>query len=295
MNLRISVSAFAPAKLNLGLEVLWKRRDGYHEIETIFQTLDFGDRLEFHKAPDEKGLALSVPDSGLSAGPENTVSRAYALLASACPGRLGAVRATVHKQIPLGGGLGGGSSNGAAALLALDCLWRLNLRPEELAELALELGSDVPFFLNGGTALARGRGEKLQTLVPLSQGAFLLVLPDLSISTAWAYEHLRLGLTRNPYRISVEQVKVYLSRFPASGMVLKNRLEDVVFPAYPVFDDIREALLEAGAVHALMSGSGSTVYGTFPDRGTAEAAGRSLEERWRVRVAGPRIKGIGLD
>ena len=290
-----TIKAFAPAKVNLGLEVLKRRRDGFHEIETLFQTLDFGDEIEFRKDPDLKGLRLSLAEGNLPDRPDNTIRRAYELLRGARPGRLGGVRARLWKRIPVGGGLGGGSSDGAATLIALNRLWKLALTAEELEALALELGSDVPFFLKGGTAVAGGRGELLRQLSPLCQGAFLLVMPEISISTAWAYEHLRLGLTGNPYRVSVEQVKVYLSRFPSSGMVLKNRLEDVVFPAYPVFDEITEALEDAGAVHALMSGSGSTVFGTFVDRTAAEIAGEALEARWRVKVAGPRTAGIGLD
>ena len=290
-----SLRAFAPAKVNLGLEVIKRRRDGFHEIETLFQTLDFGDEIEYRKDPDLKGFRLSLAEGQLPDRPDNTLRRAYELLNEARPGRLGGVRAKLWKRIPVGGGLGGGSSDGAATLLALNRLWRLGLDADELASLALELGSDVPFFLKGGTAVAGGRGELLRQLPPLSQGVFLLVFPEISISTAWAYEHLRLGLTGNPYRVSVEQVKVYLSRFPASGMVLKNRLEDVVFPAYPVFDEIAEALKVEGAVHALMSGSGSTVFGTFADMKTAEIAGEALKARWRVRVAKPRTTGIGLD
>ncbi len=289
------IKAFAPVKVNLGLEVLRRRSDGYHDIESLFQTLDFGDEIEFSKSPNDKDLRISLVEGELEDGPENSIRRAWRLLARSRPEQHGGLRVKLWKRIPLGGGLGGGSSDAAATLLALNRLWNLHLSSEELEELALELGSDVPFFLKGGTAIARGRGERLQSLVPLSGGAFLLVMPDLSISTAWAYDHLRLGLTGNPYRISVEQVKGYLSRFPISGMVLKNRLEDVVFPAYPIFQEIVEALKETGAVHAIMSGSGSTVFGTYPDIPAAEAASKALEAKWRTRVAGPRIQGIGLD
>jgi 4-diphosphocytidyl-2-C-methyl-D-erythritol kinase len=290
-----SIRAFAPAKVNLGLEVLRHRSDGFHDIESIFQTLDFGDELEFSKSPDSNELRISLAEGELEDGPKNSIRLAWELLTRLRPDKVAGVRVKLWKRIPLGGGLGGGSSDAAATLMALNRLYRLQLSPEELERAALELGSDVPFFLKGGTAIVRGRGERLQSLVPLSGGAFLLVFPDLSISTAWAYEHLRLGLTGNPYRISVEQVKGYLSRFPISGMVLKNRLEDVVFPAYPIFDEITEALRAAGAVHAIMSGSGSTVFGTFPDAQAAEVAATALEGKWRTHIAGPRVQGIGLD
>lgn len=286
---------FAPAKLNLGLEVHGRRPDGYHEIETLFQALDWGDRLEFSKAPLDSGLRLSIQGLPLEDGPANSLRRAHALLAAARPGAMGGTRVRLDKRIPLGAGLGGGSSDAAAALVGLNRLWTLGLDDAELAALALELGSDVPFFLRGGTAIGRGRGERLEALPPLRKGAFLLVNPGFAIATAWAYEHLRLGLTGNPYRISLEQVKVYLSRFPAPGMVLRNRLEDVVYPAYPVLFEIVKALEGAGAVQALMSGSGATIFGTFPDREAAGRAGALLAPRWQTWVAGPRPQGIGFD
>ncbi len=286
---------FAPAKLNLGLEVHGRRPDGYHEIETIFQALDWGDRLELSKDPLDSGLRLSIQGLPLDDGPANSLRRAHALLAAARTGAMGGTRVRLDKRIPLGAGLGGGSSDGAAMLVGLNRLWKLGLGDAELAALALELGSDVPFFLQGGTAIGRGRGERLEPLPPLRKGAFLLVNPGFAIATAWAYEHLRLGLTGNPYRISLEQVKVYLSRFPAPGMVLRNRLEDVVYPAYPVLFEIVKALEGAGAVQALMSGSGATIFGTFPDREAAGRAGALLAPRWQTWVAGPRPQGIGFD
>jgi 4-diphosphocytidyl-2-C-methyl-D-erythritol kinase len=286
---------FAPAKLNLGLEVHGRRADGYHEIETIYQALDWGDWLEFSKTSEDKEFRLSIHGLPLDDGPTNSLRRAHALLAAARPGAMGGTRVRLEKRIPLGAGLGGGSSDAAAALVGLNRLWNLGLGAEALAALALELGSDVPFFLQGGTAIGRGRGERLEALPPLRLGAFLLVNPGFAIATPWAYEHLRLGLTGNPYRISLEQVKVYLARFPAPGMVLRNRLEDVVYPAYPVLYDIARALEAAGAVHAQMSGSGATVFGTFPDREAAGRAGALLAPRWQAWVAGPRPQGIGLE
>jgi len=289
------VRAFAPAKLNLYLEVLERRRDGYHEIETLFQALDFGDSLEFCNLPGDKRLQLSIEGLPVPAAPENLVSRAYRLLAGRHPRRARGCAARLVKRIPVGAGLGGGSSDAAAALLALDRLWGLDLEPDEMAETALELGSDVPFFLVGGTAIGRGRGERLLPLPSLRRGAFLLVNPGIQISTKWVYEHLKMGLTRNPYRISVEQVKAYLLRFPASGMVVRNRLEDVVVPSHPVLEEIALALERVGAVHVAMTGSGATVFGTFPDLAAADAARNDLGERWQSRVSGPHAGGVQLE
>lgn len=289
------VRAFAPAKLNLYLEVLRRRRDGYHEIETLFQALDVGDALEFRNLPGDIRLRLDVEGLSVPAAPENLVSRAFRLLAGRFPRRARGCAVRLVKRVWVGGGLGGGSSDAAAALLALDRLWGLDLGPADLAALALELGSDVPFFLAGGTAVGRGRGEALQPLPPLRRGAFLLVNPGIQISTEWVYEHLKMGLTGNLYRINVEQVKAYLLRFPASGMVVRNRLEDVVVPSHPVLGEIMDALERVGAVHAAMTGSGATVFGTFPDRVAAAAAQGRLGERWQSRVCGPHPGGVALE
>jgi len=290
-----ALRAFAPAKLNLGLEVIRKRRDGYHDIETVFQTLDFGDELLFRDAEEPGSCRLDAEGLPVPMGSENLVRKAWRLVADRAGWKAAGLRITLTKRIPLGSGLGGGSSDAAATLLALNHFWALGLPTQVLEAMALELGSDAPFFLKGGTAIGRGRGERLEPLPPLRRGAFLLVSPGLSISSAWAYEHIKLGLTQNPYRISVEQVKAYLTRFPASSMVIKNRLEDVVFPAHPSMGEIFEALHKAGAVHVSMSGSGSTLYGTFPDAKSAERAREGLGDRWLSWVARPLPDGVRLE
>jgi 4-diphosphocytidyl-2-C-methyl-D-erythritol kinase len=286
--------ALAPAKLNLGLEVLRRRRDGYHDIETIFQALDLYDELEFSTLKDPGRFELSVEDLTLPSGPENIVIKAHALMAARFPRAKRGTAILLRKRIPVASGLGGGSSDAAATLLALNRLWSLGLERDALEALALELGSDVPFFLRGGTAIGRGRGERLISLPPLGRGAFLLVNPGFQILSSWAYGNLKLGLTGNLYRIRVEQVKAHLSRFPAVGMVIKNRLEDAVFPAYPVFRDIAASLGELGAVHVSLSGSGATVFGTFSSREEAERAGKALGAAWRHLVASPIASGVEL-
>jgi 4-diphosphocytidyl-2-C-methyl-D-erythritol kinase len=289
-----ALRVFAAAKVNLGLEVLRRRPDGYHEIETLFQTIDLGDNLDFYFTQEKTGLKLSIKGASPRPGTPNLIATAYELLANSFPGKAKGMKVVLEKCIPIGGGLGGGSSDAAATLRALDRLWGLELDEERLAGFGLKLGSDVPFFLQGGTAIGRGRGERLIPILPLSQGAFLLVNPGFEISSAWAYEQLKIGLTGNPYRINVEQVKAYLSRFPAPSMVIKNRLEDVVYPAYPVFDQIAQALEREGAVHGVLSGSGATVVGTFPDRESAERAREGMDGAWQCWVAEPVPFGIRI-
>jgi len=290
-----ALRAFAPAKVNLGLEVIRQRRDGYHDIETIFQAVDLFDELTFQETDSTGELRLEVEGARLPEGPENLVCRAHRLLVAKTGTDPPGVRVRLLKRIPVGSGLGGGSSDAAATLLALNRLWRLNLPQSELSALAAQLGSDVPFFLIGGTAIGRGRGERLEALPHLRRGAFLMVNPGFDISSAWAYGQIKLGLTRNPYRISVEQVKAFLARFPASGMVMKNRLEDAVFPAHPSLGEIEEALRECGAVHVSMSGSGSTLFGTFADAARAEIAREDLGDRWLSWVARPLPGGVRLE
>jgi len=295
MRIPATVRAFAPAKVNLGLEVIRHRPDGYHEIETLFQALDFGDDLEFSMSSESNGLELHVEGDYQEIGPRNVVERVYERLREAFPAQATGLTVKLIKRVPIGAGLGGGSSDAAATLLALNRLWGLELAETRLQELALEMGSDVPFFLKGGTAIGRGRGERLDPVGPLRRGAFLLVNPGFSVSTAWAYNQLKMGLTRNLYRISVEQVKAYLSRFPSPGMVIRNRLEDVIFPAFPVMGEIAEALKQGGAVHAVMSGSGATVFGTFPDCPSAERARVEMGDTWQCWVACPLPSGIRID
>ena len=152
-----------------------------------------------------------------------------------------------------------------------------------------------PAFDDDSQVNAPTRREFLKLAAVLTGSAFLLVNPGLSISTSWAYNHLKMGLTGNLYRIRVEQVKAYLSRFPAPGMVIKNRLEDVVFPAYPVLGEIVAALKRVGAVHAVMSGSGATVFGSFPDRSSAERARAKMGDEWQSWVACPHPSGARVD
>ncbi|MDP6418264.1 MAG: 4-(cytidine 5'-diphospho)-2-C-methyl-D-erythritol kinase [Candidatus Krumholzibacteria bacterium] len=290
-----SLRAFAPAKLNLGLEVIRQRSDGFHDLETIFQAIDFGDDLEFSKVKGRDGLRMKVEGLPLSTGPDNLVSQAWDILRPLLPPGEQGLNVRLHKRIPTGSGLGGGSSNAAATLKAISRLWSLKLSPDQMAELALQLGCDVPFFLRGGTAIGRGRGEILEPLVPLSSGAFLLLFPGISVSTTWAFGQVKLGLTRHSYRIRVEQVKAYLARFPSPAMVLKNRLEDAVVPSYPVMGTAAEALTESGAVHVSMSGSGSCLFGTYPDIKSAEEVCEALKERWECRVAAPYPGGAGCE
>jgi 4-diphosphocytidyl-2-C-methyl-D-erythritol kinase len=265
------LEARACAKINLGLEVLRRRDDGYHELRTILQTIDFHDRLTLRSAPT--GITLTVGGVDLPAGPENLVIRAARLLAETAGCREGA-EIHLEKRIPPGAGLGGGSSDAAMTLLGLDRLWGLGASSSELHRLASRLGMDVPFFLHGGTALAAGRGDEIY---PLALGVgfpIVLILPDFSIETAAAYANLRLtnkepSLTLQHFAWSTPGV------FKSLGELV-NDLEEAAGEHSISIREYKKLLLERGALISMMSGSGSSVYGIFRDEASAQNAARSL-------------------
>jgi 4-diphosphocytidyl-2-C-methyl-D-erythritol kinase len=263
----------APAKLNLFLRVVGRRPDGFHELETVFQAIDLADELTFRPA-DELCLTGGCEDA--PTGPENLVLRAAAALREATGCTRGAAT-HLTKRIPVGAGLGGGSSDAAAALVALNHLWGLDLSRARLAELAAGLGSDVPFFLRGGTALGRGRGELLEPIIPHpSSLTFVLVRPSFPVATARAYALYRPAMAAAP------PLPAFLAAF-ASGdperlaPLLRNDLEAGVLGEWPELAELREQLLAAGAVGARMTGSGSVVFGLARDVGHAQQIAARLE------------------
>jgi 4-diphosphocytidyl-2-C-methyl-D-erythritol kinase len=271
----------APAKLNLFLRVVGRRADGFHELETVFQWIDLADELTFVSGDE---LRLTGGCEAAPPGPENLVLRAAAALREATGFRGGA---SIHleKRVPVGAGLGGGSSDAAAALVALNRLWDLGLGAAKLAELAAGLGSDVPFALWGGTALGRGRGEILEALAtpPLW---FVLVRPPFAVVTARAYTLYRPAIVTP----SVESFLAALASADPERLapLLRNDLEAGVFGEWPELAALREKLLEAGALGARMTGSGSVVFGLARDerhaREMVDRLERSGRDLW-VRAA----------
>ncbi len=254
----------ACAKINLGLEVVGKRPDGYHDILTLFQTVAFADELEF--VPAGLGeLALRGDDPGVAWDETNLVHRA----AVALRGRTGTDRGAaiaVRKRVPAGRGLGGGSSDGAATLLALDELWGTGLGRGPLAELARGLGADVPYFLAGGLCLGRGRGDELEPLPDLPALFAVIALPPFPIATAGVYRAFPAALTSRGKDSRI-------MRFLGAGDfgLLENGLETVLFRSYPQLAELKRYFLDRGALCSMVSGSGSAVYGLFPDRAEAES------------------------
>ncbi|NOX97981.1 MAG: 4-(cytidine 5'-diphospho)-2-C-methyl-D-erythritol kinase [Nitrospirae bacterium] len=269
------IKVLSPAKINLFLKVLSKRKDGYHEIETIFQAIDIHDEVILRER--KKGIKIICLKEGVPLGKENLAYRAAEIILKETHLQRG-VEIEIKKKIPVAAGLGGGSSNAAAVLVGLKELWSLrNLRKERWQSLAEELGMDVPFFLKGGRALGERRGEELTLLKEWQPFWLTVVIPASKVSTAWVYQSLNLGLTRKrkQTKIIIDDLKTWPGKDWSS--VLYNRLEEVTEKRYPHVKRIKERLQALGGI-ALMSGSGPAVFGVFPERRQAEEAGAIIEE-----------------
>lgn len=269
------VECLAPAKLNLFLEVLGKRPDGYHELATVMVAVSLFDTLRLRDDPAGR-ITLSCDDPALPSGAENLVVRAAEALRRAAGIERG-VRIDLRKSIPAGAGLGGGSSDAAATLAALDRLWNLQTPPDRLDALAGELGSDVPFFLHGPAAVCRGRGEKVEPFRLPAALHFVLVCPPVGLATAAVYH----GLTPpdRPRPIATVQKALAANDTAALGRAMFNRLQPVAEALRPELARVRHTLEDLGPLldGHLMSGSGSACYGLARDRPAAQAAAQRLE------------------
>ena len=262
------------AKINLGLKILAKRPDGYHEICSVVQSIDLADILRFERA-DHNSLICSDP--AIPTDESNLVLRAMALFAEQMRDAYRPYRVHLEKNVPVGAGLGGGSADAAATLRALNILHGNPLDAEALRALAAQLGSDITFLIEGGTALMRGRGENLQSLQWRGDVFYLLVYPDIAVSTAWAYAQAKPILTdNNPYLRFIDSLSGGCVDCRDLLGVLENDFLPVVDGAYPIVATLRSHLDQAGACATSMSGSGSTVYGIFDDRIAALKAQREL-------------------
>jgi len=257
MTRAVQVQAFA--KINLGLRVLYKRPDNYHELRTVFQTISLADRLDIAWTP---GRASAIIVEGAPHIPDNVAARAAGLVLDHLKAR-GKVNINLQKKIPSGAGLGGGSSDAAAVLLALPVLIGQRIPVEDLTRLASTLGSDVPFFLHGGRALGLGRGEELYPLPETTAKKGLIVAPAIHSSTAEAYRDLsaRLTLIELQNKLKCFQTEIWQGSEPAAV----NDFEPVVSARHPRIGQIVRRLKQLGASMAAMTGSGSAVFGIFDD------------------------------
>ena len=251
------------AKINLGIEVLGRRPDRYHEIRTLFQSVDFSDSLEFRRSA-AGGIILRGSDPSVPWDETNLVFRAAALLKESFP-QAGGVEISVVKNVPPGRGLGGGSGNAAMTLYGLNQLWELGLSRPELQAHALRLGADVPYFLEGGLCLGEGRGDVVTALPDLPPLYCVLVLPSFPVWTADIYARLPLTSTGKDSKMSEFLARREFGR-------LENQLENTILSLYPRLQAIKDFFLERNAVLSLVSGSGSAVFGLFGERAAAAKA-----------------------
>jgi 4-diphosphocytidyl-2-C-methyl-D-erythritol kinase len=279
----VSLERSSPCKVNLLLNILGRRADGFHELETIFQPVRIFDRLTFSRAGH--GIQLTCDVRGLPTDARNLVYRAAAMFLEAI-GAGDGLRIQLQKNIPLAAGLGGGSGNAATTLRGLNELFGGPLAPEQLHRLAAALGSDVPFFLQDNPALATGRGEQIQPLgafPALSGAAFLLIHPGFGISTAWAYEHLaRFPAALNGQRGRVQKL-IALLQTPdvrTAGAEFYNSLEAPALEKYPLLALFQDFLRANGAAATLMSGSGSTTFAVMQGVDAASALADKLKARF---------------
>ncbi len=272
----------AYAKINLGLHIVGKRQDGYHDIETIFHRINLFDELNIENSAD---ISISCSNTSLPTDSANLCWKAVELLRKESGITQGA-KIGIKKSIPVGAGLGGGSSDAAAVLTALNIMWNLSLDKAILCGLALQLGSDVPFFLEKSSAYAEGRGEKL---VPMELNLpywIVLVHPNIHVSTPWAYT--RLAEYRNGIFPQRPQLNDRIGLSPAAGVLqADNDFEEIVFTEHQKIRKIKLQLKELGAVLSLMSGSGSTMFGLFSDMLSALNAVQFFSKEFFVHMTEP--------
>ncbi|CCQ93892.1 4-diphosphocytidyl-2-C-methyl-D-erythritol kinase [[Clostridium] ultunense Esp] len=249
-------------KINLALDVLYKRDDGYHEINTLMQQIDLKDRIIIKNR--EKGIEIQCNDKDVPLDNTNLVYRAWEKIIEKTGVNKGA-HIIIDKKIPVAAGLAGGSSNGAAVLKGLNLLWNLDLSEKQLMEIGLEIGADIPFCILGGTAWAKGVGEKLTKLKNFSNKMVLLANVGIPISTASVYNNLDLkGINTE---IHMEKMIKYMEEdnLPKLAKNMANVMEGVVIKKYPIIGEIKKDMIRCGALGSIMSGSGPTVFGLFDD------------------------------
>jgi 4-diphosphocytidyl-2-C-methyl-D-erythritol kinase len=307
-------SLLAPAKVNLYLEILGDRPDGYHELAMILQSIALADRIDL-RANGTEVIRVHCDHPLVPADTSNLAYRAAVLMAELFPeafNQYGGVDITIQKNIPVGAGLAGGSTNAAAVLVGVDLLWGLGLTQVELQELGAKLGSDVPFCVTGGTAIATGRGENLSPL-PALDNLYLVLAKycSLSVSTAWAYQTYRKQfgdsyisegdrLEGRRREVHSGAIVAAVSRQDAAqiGKLLYNDLEKVVLPNYPQVAKLREELQQLDMLGAMMSGSGPTVFALVESQSQAEAIADQIQailpdpdlEVWTTQSVGSGIQ-----
>ena len=275
------VTVEANAKINLTLDILGKRPDGFHEVAMVMQTIGLHDTLVMEKTERDIKLSINVP--WLKADEKNLAWRAAELIRQEY-GLEGGVRIELTKRIPVAAGLAGGSADAAAVLKGMNDLYGLQLDEEKLCELGARLGSDIPFCIMGGTMLATGRGEVLTRLSDMPETWVVLAKPRISVSTAWAYQNYdEQGAERHPDNEAIKQAIDRGNRKAVAGL-LCNVLESVTIKKYDVIAEYKQMMLDKGAMASMMSGSGPTVFGLAKNREQAESIADVLRQETNADV-----------
>ena len=267
----------AYGKINLGLDVIRKRPDGYHDLDMIMQMVDVYDDVIIEKKAGEE-IVVKADAAVLSNGKDNLAYMAAKMLFDELGIKSG-VEITIHKRIPIAGGMAGGSSDCATTLIGINEMFNLGLSKQQLMERGVKLGADVPYCVLGGTAIARGIGEVLTPLPTPPQCHVIIAKPPISVSTAYVYGHIRPDeITKRP---DIEQMTLAIKEQDLNKLsdLLYNVMEEVTVSEYPVIEKLKSIMLENGALNSIMSGSGPTVFGLFDDREKAQAAMKALESK----------------
>jgi len=267
----------AYGKINLGLDVIRKRPDGYHDLDMIMQMVDVYDDVIIEKKAGEE-IVVKADAAVLSNGKDNLAYMAAKMLFDEFGIKSG-VEITIHKRIPIAGGMAGGSSDCATTLIGINEMFNLGLSKQQLMERGVKLGADVPYCVLGGTAIARGIGEVLTPLPTPPQCHVIIAKPPISVSTAYVYGHIRPDeITKRP---NIEQMTLAIKEQDLNKLsnLLYNVMEEVTVSEYPVIEKLKSIMLEKGALNSIMSGSGPTVFGLFDDREKAQAAMKALDSK----------------
>lgn len=263
----------AYAKINLGLDVIRKREDGYHEVRMIMQNIGIHDELDFEKVK-ESGIWINVNKAPLPTNKNNLIYKAAKLLMDEF-GITEGLKVNLTKNIPIAAGLAGGSTDAAATMKAVNDIWKLGLDNKQLRERGVKIGADVPYCIMQGTAISEGIGEKLTPLPNCPKCYALIAKPPISVSTKYVYEHLKIDDLVHPnidgIIDGIKKKDIYLL-----SDNLGNVLESVTVNKYPVIEDIKELMMEKGALNALMSGSGPTVFGLFDSKEKLSSAAKTV-------------------
>ena len=265
----------AYAKINLGLDVVRRLENGYHEVKMVMQTVGIYDVLDFQRT--DGGIVITTDSGELPTDENNLIYKAAKLMMENYPVS-GGVKIHLEKHIPIAAGMAGGSTDAAATLKGMNRLFDLGCNLKDLMELGVKIGADVPYCVMGGTALAEGIGEKLTPLAPAPDCYVLVAKPDINVSTKYVYEHLDAQeIVKHP---DIDGMVEAIAEESLQGILdrMENVLETVTVSAYPVIQTIKDRMKELGAINSLMSGSGPTVFGIFVEKDMARRAYDKLEE-----------------